>query len=155
MTKKKPGIFDPWRQEAPPPPEPTQAQPVDDPLDAVGGGSMPTRFQARRGGLVVWLPEDDNHERVAAQAKTNILVALETLMADRDLFVVFTNWKISSAPQTHDGYTKISNGPRSVYVDGDYDNAIEAITFAFREAARTKPSAETYLTSLGIRPYIR
>lgn len=153
--KKKPGIFDPWRQEAPPPLEPTQAQPADtDSLEAVGGGSMPTRFQARRGGLVVWLPENEP-ERIAAQAKTNVLVALETLMADKALFVIFANWGISSTPMTHDGYTKISNGPRSVYVKGDYDDAIEAIAFAFREAARTKTTAETYLTSLGIRPYIR
>lgn len=153
--KKRAGIFDPWRQEKPPAPAgPTLAQPVGEQQDSVEGGSIPTRFPARRGGLVVWLPEGEP-DQINAQAKTNILVALEKLMADRELFTIFNNWGISTSAIVRDTYTKISDGPRSVYVTGDYEAAIEAITFAFREASRSKPSVEKYLTSLGIRPYIR
>jgi hypothetical protein len=151
MTKNKPGIFDPWRQEAPAPTQATAPQPnSEDPV-----GQVPTRFAGRRGGLVVWLPGTDDEAQLTLAAQTNILVALETLLADPELFQVFHAWNVSSTPLTHDGYTKISSGARSVFVKGDYEEAIDAVTFALRAAARTKASVSEYLVSLGIRPYVR
>lgn len=154
MTKKKTGIFDPWRQEAPPPPEPIHAQDLEAQLDAVSAGTTPTRFAARRAGLVVWLPEVDRAQTVE-QAKTNILAALEKLLADPSLASIFQRWRITPDGTLGPGVSKISSGARHVWVGGDYEDAIEAIAFAFREASRAKPSVETYLISLGIRPYVR
>jgi hypothetical protein len=51
--------------------------------------------------------------------------------------------------------THLSDGVRTVVIRGNYDDAVDAITFAFREAMRTKESVTPYLTSLGIRPYIK
>ena len=153
MTKK-PGIFDPWRQEAPPMPEPQSARPVDGPEDNYGVGQHHIRFAGRRAGFVVWLNEDDP-ERIVAQAKTNVLVALTKLMGDQSLYAIFHKWNITHEPVARDNYTVISDGGRKVCVQGDYEAGIDAIAFAFREAARTKESVEKYIISLGIRAYVR
>lgn len=153
MTRK-PGVFDPWRQEAPAPPP--QALPanriVDSPEENAGAGQWPIRFAGRRAGVVVWLNEGDA-EQVSAQAKTNILVALEKLMSDHSLDSIFSRWGITKTEDK--GSTKISDGPRSVFIRGDYEASLDAISFAFREAGRVHDRHEKYITSLGIRPYVR
>jgi hypothetical protein len=153
MIKKKAGIFDPWRQERPPPPP----EPVPVSLEESGDAAMPFRFAGRRGGVIVWLPRQDE-KKALPQAKTNILAALLKLLADPSLFPIFRTRGISTdtTDTSAERYlTHLSDGVRTVVIRGNYDDAVDAITFAFREAMRTKESVTPYLTSLGIRPYIK
>lgn len=151
--KKRAGIFDPWRQERPaPPPDP---KPVS--LEESGDDARPFRFAGKRGGIIVWLTtRDDKHALM--QAKTNILAAIIKLLADPALFSVFRTRGISTetVDTEQERYmTHFSDGARTIVVRGGYEDAVDAMTFALREAMRTKESVAAYLTSLGIRPYIK
>lgn len=149
MTRQRAGIFDPWRQE--------HKAEVAPQLTKVGGDTtehvepQPVRFAGRRGGIVVWLPGGD-----AAQAQTNILFALESLMGDRALFAIFHKWGIGGKEQVEGTAprTVISDGTRMVVVLGEYERAMDAVALALREVVRAKNSVSEYLASLGIRPYI-
>lgn len=151
--KKRAGIFDPWRQERPlPPPEP---RPVS--LEESGDEAKPFRFAGKRGGIIVWLPTQDD-ARALIQAKTNILAAVIKLLADPALFPIFRTRGISTETIDTDQeryVTHFSDGSRTVVVRGGYDDAVDAITFALREAMRAKDTVAPYLTSLGVRPYIK
>lgn len=156
MPKHRPGIFDPWRQEAPPEAKPGAVLHEDlDVLESEGAtGTTPVRFAGKRGGIVVWVPPGDA-EKTGAQAQANLLTALQTLLADTALAPIFCSWSVSLSNPGGATITRISNGPRTVFVVGDYENALDSIVFSLREAARLRESVEKYLTSLGIRPYIR
>lgn len=151
--KKKAGIFDPWRQERPPPPP--APSPVS--LEESGDEAMPFRFAGNRGGMIVWLPPQDP-ETASDQAKTNILAAVVKLLADPSLFTIFSTRGISAETQDTDPSmytTHLSDGVHSIAVRGSYTEAVDAITFAFREAMRAKNTVPPFLTSLGIRPYVK
>jgi hypothetical protein len=157
MAKKKAGIFDPWRQEkpdAPPPLEPQAARLVNsDTFDS--SVQEPIRFHGKRGGVTVWLVAKENSALSTQQAQTNLLGALTHLLKNPALQPSFKNWGIVAGQQTGTAAgTIISDGTRTIAVQGDYTTALDAITFALRDAARADPKVGEYLTSLGIRPYI-
>ena len=155
--KKRAGIFDPWRQERPPPVvqvEPVLVKPSgDDDVDTAA--SQPVRFAGKRGGLTVWLA-GVAPDRAALQAQTNVLAALLHLMNDKRVHPIFVNWGILNKDHTTGPAprTVMNDGVRIVVVLGDYEKAMDAITSALREATRLDPKVGEYLLSLGIRPYI-
>ena len=153
MTKKRAGIFDPWRQERPAPvvtPRPIRSE---DTLD--GAAFQPVRFAGKRGGLTVWLSGGDA-ELILKQAQTNVLAALLHLMSNKKLHPIFINWGIMGKEHTEGSAprTVMSDGTRMVVVLGEYEKAMDAIAFALREATRLDPKIGEYLLSMGIRPYI-
>lgn len=155
--KKKAGIFDPWRQtrpEAAPAPLEAKTVGVTESVEAHDDVTQPVRFAGRRAGVSVWLT-GDNSEVLVKQAQTNVLVAITTLMAKKNLFAVFNTWGIGDeARAAKEQHLVMNDGLRTVVVLGDYPKAMDAIAFAFRESMRTDPQVESYLLSLGIRAYI-
>lgn len=153
MAKKRAGIFDPWRQERPDIVVPVEPQRVStDPEDA--GTLQPVRFAGRRGGVTVWLSTSDPANQ-QAQARVNLLAALTHLLTNKALTPTFVTWGIASRSFA-DGKleTSMSDGVRTVVVRGDYVQAVDAITFALRDATRLDARTGDYLLSLGIRPYV-
>lgn len=152
--KNKKGIADPWDYERPPPPiEPLRISVSDDESPPL----QPCRFAGHRAGVVVRLPVADA-DKLVPQANTNVLEALLKLLANQALFPVFRNRGIDLDDNDFERepyVTHFSDGTRKVSVRGKYEDAIDAIALAFREAARTDSSVTKYLDSLGIRPYIK
>jgi len=113
----------------------------------------PVRFHGRRGGVSVWLTTADPEQRTQ-QAQTNVLAAILELGAQPKLAKVFTDWGVYTTVSKDAPRTIISDGTRTVSVNGDYVAALDAIASAFREAVRVDPKAGDYLLSLGIRAYL-
>jgi len=158
MAKKKAGIFDPWRQERAEPVAKTEPLHVDAyTTDSVSSDpSQPIRFAGHRGGVTVWVPSGPT-ELMAKQAQTNLLAALLHLMANRKLYTIFNKWGLRNdrgSDFEREPWTVMHDGTRTVVVRGDYARALDAVTFALREASRTDVKVEPYLLSLGVRPYI-
>ena len=156
MSKKKAGIFDPWRQETEPLEEVPEPMRVNvDPESMSAGATQPVRFAGKRAGLSVWIAHD-NPEQAADQAQTNVLAALIELMTDEKLVGIFTKWGIGGDELVGGSaaHTVMSDGVRTVVAPGDYTKALDAVALALREAVRVKPKTNDYLLSLGIRPYI-
>lgn len=154
MTKRRAGIFDPWRQESPVDPVVTLPEPLL--VDATVGDDVqqPVRFAGRRAGVSVWLL-GDNRAVLSKQAQTNVLTALLALKAKPALAATFATWGIQdTVPQTAGvKYTTITDGVRTVIVRGEGAQAMDSVALAFREAARLDPDVQRYLLSLGIRAY--
>src|SRR4051812_49005784 len=76
--KKKPGVFDPFRQNVePPPPDPTEMDPQDIALDAEAAASQPrgcVTFSGNRFGINVWVPTNIEDREFEAREQLGRLI---------------------------------------------------------------------------------
>ncbi|MBA2706810.1 MAG: hypothetical protein H0U59_03280 [Gemmatimonadaceae bacterium] len=147
--KRKPGIFDPWRQA----PAPSlDVEPTPDTGEPNQPTRVPTRFAGKNAGVVVWL---QNSSLVTENAKENLVGALDHLCKDPSLVALMQRTKIGPHVDRSQLFTQLRNASnQSVNVQGSYPEAMRAVALFLRQAVRQKPALKTYLDNLGIHPYV-
>ena len=147
---KKPGIWDPFRQEVPAPPK-TTAPAVDD--FEVNDETKELRcisFPGERYGVNVWVEdEDDDNENVARNRLARVLCLL------------FRNTQV--VPTLSSAGISLGAKPEGVVIGGDTawavtiigPSPIEQVARALRELERANVTAKSTLAKYGVVPYLK
>lgn len=149
MIKKKPGIFDPWRQATPPPAPVAEPDPSLTPKDEDAERRHCVEFKGRNAGINVWLyyaPEDPE------AACVGLLVDLVHRISILDnLEGVFKAAGVVLGEQP-DGLTLYSSDGRGVNLQGA--DPVRTLAHAFRQVSRARPEVAKLLKDTGVKPYV-
>lgn len=153
MSPRKPGVFDPWRQqqpELPPPPD----------VDTLVSGTDPDKYveelcfrvPGRHGGLYIYGPASEMPDLGLAK----LVEALRTIPAPlRERYGVCVE---SGYPEQHS--VTIRDDTATFYVrvlnhDRSAEDAGDALALLFQAAQRGDPKIRALFEGLQITPYIR
>lgn len=157
---KKPGIFDPWRQEEAPP-KPSMPTPIElaDDGDKV---EHCVRYPGYRAGLNVWLPGLGREDEAAmVEARDRLIDAVHKVSAIEEGARVFKTWDIHLGTVEHGSAVTFSDGKRAVTIIAAYTGeqmggrAIDCLSLALREASNASDRVAEILTALRIKPYVK
>lgn len=156
MTKPlRPGVFDPWRQEAPAPTA-SEATPIqDDQEPEADDGLNRVLFEGAVGGISVYVPEDAN-DPVAVARSQLVDVVFKLIDTTKGGRVLFERYGIGTIKSSAPAHTRISDGVRNFYISNEHTlNPTTALTLALREAQRELPGAPAVLETAHVVPFIK
>jgi hypothetical protein len=148
---KKPGVYDPWRQEAPP----TEVPKVRD-LDDTHPEESCVNFKGLRTGINVWLPQDE-YEHPDVQAQHIMVACVRALTTTEVQRLLFASWGVYLTPR--EGAVKLGDKAGYLYVvvpeDRAQERAVDALALAFRAAQNEKDSpAAAVLEKSRVKPFV-
>ena len=155
--RKKPGIFDPWRQAPPQPVEKKSALLQRDPdqlevLHAV-------QFMGIRAGVTVWISNKAEAERVPAARL--VLAEAVTKLLKTPAKEYLQGQGISEGWVDKPYAVRIGGTPHKITVETDSagdrtsERAIDNLALALRHVIQHYPSLEHFFTAARIRPFIK
>ncbi len=162
--KKRPGIFDPWRQEAPPPVDETPARrTVGDPLPGDESEELTcVQFNGIRAGIYVWIPARGTDPATYSAAGRSLLVdLLHRIYAQDGAAAIFKSWGIYLGEVSQPNPVVLGDGPKKVTVsvavadDRTVPRAVDNLTLALREVSQRSPAVSEVLSALKVRPYLK
>lgn len=162
--KKRAGIFDPWRQEAPPPVDHTPARktPTDHPSvdDTVTLPENCIQFNGLRAGLFIWLPTEPGDDSARAR---KVLVDFVHRIGVRDgAEKILHGWGIYLGVSKQANPVVVDGGERKMTISVPEDaperlipRAIDAVALALRELSQQFPDVRDTLNAVKLKPYVK
>lgn len=163
MSKKRAGIFDPWRQDEPEaqPQMPRRLQPPVDPDE--GEEQMHcVRFPGRRAGINVWI-NGDSRPTATLEARAILVACIhEIYNLGSSVSEGFRSRGIQLTSTDSDAIVLTDGGDREVHILGfDREDvnastkAIEALSFALRSAQNGKSPAAEIMVKWRVKPFVQ
>lgn len=156
--RRKPGIFDPWRQEAPkaeprlekkpPPSDPTEVEV----LHAV-------QFVGIRAGITAWVSSKVEEDRVLAARESIAALVLKFLASPVREHLLSQGIQEGWVDKPH--VVHIGGHPHRISVETNSEGdrtagrAIDNLALALRHVLQNYPSLEPLFTAARVRPFIK
>ena len=143
----KPGVYDPWRQQAAAPKAPKVRDP-DEPRPE----EVCVNFVGLRTGINIWLDADE-HEHPDIEAQRILTECVRSMMSQTVMRYLFESWGIYLTPQKGD----VLVGGLHIVVPEDRakERATDALALALRAAQNAENSpAEQLLEKARIKPFV-
>jgi hypothetical protein len=159
--KKRPGIFDPWRQGDSPPAldeTPARKTPTEFHLEDSGAQHC-IQFNGIRAGLYVWLVDknDDDSQR-ARSMLIDIVIRINTR---EGVAKILQEWGVYVGTPKQPNPVVLVDGEKKVTIsvpvadDRLVPRAIDNLSLALREISQQFPDVRDMLVALKIRPYVK
>ena len=152
--RRRPGVFDPWRQEPDPVPVALAPRPTtEEDKDSSSDSLVCLPLRGKRSGVNVWLPPNRTPEETAEVAAQALVSALD-LVPDETI----QRHRIARHPPASGSTVSVRAGDRAFYVEVEGDGpeaGVDRIAFALMEACRRDPSAARRIEGLSVVPFLR
>lgn len=164
--KKRAGIFDPWRQEAPPAVDNTPARktpssehPAID--DTWSPPETCIQFNGIRAGLFVWLVLDGSSDE-SARARKVLVDFVHRVGVREGVDKILQGWGIYLGTPKQPNPVVVDGGDKKITVSVPVDDperlvprAIDAVSLALRELAQQFPDVRDTLQAVKLKPYLK
>jgi len=158
--KKKPGLFDPWRQSASPPPG-TASRERPTPDFSENTAPMQTvQFDGLRAGLFVDVfPAEEEGRRLKARA--TLVDVIHRVYPREAIASILKSWGIYLGAVIHPNPVVLVSGEKKITISspvGDarlIPHAIDSLSLALREISQQFPDVRDMLGALKVRPYLK
>lgn len=159
--KKKAGIFDPWRQSAPPPVDETPARktPTETPVE----GNPPqhcVQFAGIRAGIFVWL--DDQGDEDSNRARATIIGLVHKINVREGIAKILGSWGVFTGTPKQPNPIVLVDGDKKMTISVPVEDpdrlvprAIDNLALALREVAQQFPDVRDTLAALKVHPYVK
>jgi hypothetical protein len=152
--KRRPGVFDPWRQDPDPTPVVEAPRPTteeDEELSSEPLVCLP--LQGKRAGVNIWVASSRARGTSNEMAARALVDALEVVPEE-----LLLSHRIARRPPASESTVSVRTGDRAFYVDVEGNGAeagMDRIAFALMEACRRDRSAARRIEGLQVVPFLR
>jgi len=158
--KKKPGLFDPWRQAAPPPLDetPTRKTPTEFARND-SAGERCIQFNGLRAGVYVWMSPKEEDDSLRARA---MLVDVIHRISSREVIAkILHSWGVYTGTPKQPNAVVLASGDKKMTISSPASDerlvpgAVDSLSLALREIAQQFPDVRDMLSALRVHPYLK
>lgn len=160
MTKRRPGIFDPWRQAAATPEEAAaEARVIESNFEGDDAEPHCVQFFGQRAGVNVWLPRIP--ENPSQSARAVLIELVHRLYGVPEAIPILTSWEIFNEERKEPHAVILRDGGKLVTivspVDGETKNkrAMDSLALALREITNAHTLAAEIIAALRVKPFVK
>lgn len=158
--KKKAGIFDPWRQSAPPPLDETPERKPPFEVNDEPAKEHCVQFAGFRAGIFVQLEDtgDDGSQR----ARTVLIDLIHRISAREGIAKILNSWGVFVGAPKQPNPIVLGEGEKKMTISVPVEDpdrliprAIDNLALALREVAQQFTDVRDTLVAIKVRPYVK